>query len=76
MRLLEALDARRSWDEEERAVLEQTRRVADDVIAPNAAGYDESSEFPWKNVEVLREIGLNAIFVPTAYGGAPMSYAL
>ncbi|NQZ97975.1 MAG: acyl-CoA dehydrogenase family protein [Myxococcales bacterium] len=76
MRLLEALDARRSWDEEERAVLEQTRRVADDVIAPNAAGYDESSEFPWKNVEVLREIGLNAIFVPAAYGGAPMSYAL
>jgi len=76
MKLLAQLEAQRVWREEERAVLAQVRRVADEVIAPNAAAFDESGDFPWANVEALRALGLNAVFVPEAYGGAPLSYAL
>jgi alkylation response protein AidB-like acyl-CoA dehydrogenase len=76
MKLLERIHASRRWNEEERLVLDQVRRVAEQVIAPNAGRYDESAEFPWANVEALNSIGLNAIFVPEAYGGAPMSFRL
>ena len=74
MDLLERLRARRRWDEDERIVLEQVRRLADETIAPAAAGYDRSGEFPWDNVRALGELGMNAMFVPEAHGGAPMSY--
>src|SRR5690606_32438457 len=48
----------------------------DEVIAPNAEHIDRSGDFPWANVEALNALGLNAIFIPEAYGGLPMSYAL
>ena len=76
MKIFEQIERRRSWSDEERAVLAQLHRVADEVIAPNAARYDETEEFPWRNLKALNEIGLNGIFVPAAYGGSPMSYAL
>ncbi|MCE2390996.1 MAG: acyl-CoA dehydrogenase family protein [Proteobacteria bacterium] len=76
MKLFEQLERARRWGEDERSVLEQARRVASEVIAPNAERYDRSGEFPWDNVEALNALGLNAVFVPEAYGGAPLSYAL
>lgn len=76
MKILEQIEQRRSWSDEERAVLAQVRRVAEDVIAPAAARLDESEAFPWENVKALNEIGLNGIFVPADCGGAPLSYAL
>lgn len=76
MKLLERIHASRRWSEDERIVLGQVQRVADEVIAPNAARYDETAEFPWENVEALNAIGLNAIFVPETFGGAAMSYRL
>ncbi|MCH9671545.1 MAG: acyl-CoA dehydrogenase family protein, partial [Gammaproteobacteria bacterium] len=51
------------------------RRIAEEAIAPRAQHYDKSAEFPWDNVEALRAIGLNAVFVPEDYDGAPLSYA-
>ena len=44
-------------------------------IAPRAARYDATGEFPWDNVKAINELGLNAMFIPEPYGGAPMSYA-
>jgi alkylation response protein AidB-like acyl-CoA dehydrogenase len=76
MKLLDRIYASRRWNEEEQLVLDQVRRVADEVIAPNAARYDQTAEFPWANVEALNSIGLNTIFIPEAYGGAPMSFRL
>ena len=76
MKLFEQLERARRWGEDELSVLEQTRRVASEVIAPNAERHDRSGEFPWDNVEALNALGLNAVFVPEAYGGAPLSYAL
>ncbi len=76
MTILDQIARRRDWAEDERLVLEQVQRVADDVIAPCAEKYDRSGEFPWDSVNALNELGLNAIFVPEAYGGAPMRYSL
>ena len=76
MKLFDHLARRRNWPEEERLVLDQVRKVADEIIAPNAAHADESGECPNASVDALMNLGLNGIFVPEAYGGTPMSYAL
>ncbi len=76
MTLFDRLQAQRRWNEEERLVLDQITRCADEVIGPAAAAYDKSSEFPAASMAALDDLGMNAIFVPEAYGGAPMSYGL
>ncbi len=76
MGVFERLHAGRLWTDEERVVLGQVSRVADKVIAPSAAGYDRSGEFPGVSISALNELGLNSIFIPEAYGGAAMSYRL
>ena len=76
MKIFEQLDRSRRWNDEERAILDQVARLADETIAPNAARFDESGEFPWQNIDAINALGLNAIFVPEAYGGSPTSYAL
>jgi acyl-CoA dehydrogenase len=76
MKIFEELERKRAWQPEEQAILDAVRRVADEVIAPNAAGFDKSGEFPWKHVEALNALGLNGIFVPEAYGGNPTRYTL
>lgn len=76
MQIFERLERSRDWSEEERLVLDQVHRVADEVIAPNAAEADRSGAFPQASVDALNELGLNAIFVPEEYGGAPMRLRL
>ncbi|WP_076860173.1 acyl-CoA dehydrogenase family protein [Bradyrhizobium mercantei] len=76
MKIFEALEQGRRWTEEERLLLVQVDRLAAEVIAPNAAKVDESSGFPWASVNAINELGLNAIFVPEAFGGTPMSFKL
>lgn len=76
MKILQQIERRRNWREDERILLEQVRRTADAVIAPNAARYDREEIFPEDSVDAIKSLGLNAIFVPEAYGGAPMSYRL
>jgi len=60
---------------EEQALLESVRKLARDRIAPRAGDYDRSGEFPRDNVKAINALGLNAMFIPEAYGGAQMSYA-
>jgi alkylation response protein AidB-like acyl-CoA dehydrogenase len=75
MNVLERLDADRGWSEEEAMLLESVSQMAREKIAPRAAAYDESAEFPWDNIRDINELGLNAMFIPETYGGAPLSYA-
>ena len=76
MKVFEQIARRRNWSEDEQAMLDQVRRVADEAIAPVAAEFDRTGAFPWKNVDALNRLGMNAIFVPEAYGGAPAGYRL
>jgi alkylation response protein AidB-like acyl-CoA dehydrogenase len=73
--VFERLDATLALDEDERMLLESVRTLAREEIAPRAEGYDRSAEFPWDNVNAINALGLNAMFVPEAYGGAQLSYA-
>jgi alkylation response protein AidB-like acyl-CoA dehydrogenase len=76
MKLLNKIYQSRNWNDQERQILDQVERMADEVIAPNAEHIDASCEFPWMNVEAINALGLNTIFIPEKFGGTPMSYKL
>lgn len=73
--ILDRLDATPALSAEERMVLDSVKALARDEIAPRAAAYDRSAEFPWDNVAAINALGLNAMFIPEEYGGAGLSYA-
>lgn len=60
---------------EETEFVSYVNQVATDKIAPRAEELDQSGEFPWENMRLLNELGLNAAFIPEDYGGAPVSYS-
>src|SRR5215210_3457086 len=74
MTILQRLDERITLNDEERMLLDSVRQLAREQIAPRAEHFDRTGEFPWENVRAINELGLNAMFVPEAYGGAQMSY--
>jgi len=76
MNILDRLNTSAGWNNEERMILEQVQRVADEIIAPNAEHADASGEFPWVSVNALKDLGLNMLFVPEEFGGAPMRVRL
>ena len=46
------------------------RRLAKEKVIPGAAGRDESEEFDWSMVELIRENGLFGTDFPEIYGGS------
>jgi acyl-CoA dehydrogenase len=74
MKVFERLDAGVVLSSEERMLVESVRALARAKIAPAAAAYDRTGEFPWDNIKAINALGLNAMFIPERYGGAPMSY--
>ncbi len=75
MKVFNRLDASVSFADEDRMLIESVRQLAREKIAPRAAQYDASAAFPWDNVAAINALGLNQMFIPEAYGGAPVSYA-
>jgi alkylation response protein AidB-like acyl-CoA dehydrogenase len=75
VKLFDRLDALLPFSPEERQILDSVRALARDQIAPRAEHYDRTGEFPWDNIRAINALGLNAIFVPEAHGGAGLSYA-
>ncbi len=75
MNVFDRLDKLPAFNAEEIALLESVRTLCREKIAPRAAYYDRGAEFPWDNVKAINALGLNAMFIPEAYGGAPLSYA-
>ena len=56
---------------EEQVLLQTTvRRLAKEKVSPGAAGRDESEEFDWSMVELLRENGLFGTDFPEIHGGS------
>ncbi len=75
MNVFERLDDTLALKDEERMIVESVRSLAREAIAPRAEHYDRTAQFPHDNVKAINELGLNAMFIPEAYGGLPVSYA-
>jgi acyl-CoA dehydrogenase len=75
MDLFDRLEAIPPLSPEERQIVDSVKSLARDRIAPHAEDYDRTAEFPWDNIRAINALGLNAMFVPEAYGGAGLSYA-
>jgi alkylation response protein AidB-like acyl-CoA dehydrogenase len=59
-------------NEEQLAIQKVARDIAQKVLAPKAAYYDETEEFPWENIKKLAEAGFLGMFVPEEYGGSEL----
>ena len=75
MNVFNRLDASLKLPPDEAMLVESVRKLAVEVVAPSAEQSDRSGEFPHANVKAINALGLNAMFIPEAYGGAQMSYA-
>lgn len=58
--------------EDHQMVRDMVRKLATEEIAPRAAEYDRTREFPWDNIRKMAELGLMGVTVPEQYGGAGM----
>src|SRR5215813_2828793 len=58
--------------DEQRMLLELTRSIARDKIAPLAAHYDETESYPEEPMRILAQQGLMGVWLPEAYGGNAM----
>lgn len=58
--------------EEHEMIRQAARDFAQNEIAPIAAEFDESGEFPLKTIQKMGEMGFMGIEVPEEYGGAGM----
>ena len=55
--------------EEELLLRNTVRDFVDQQVAPRAADYDESGEFPWDNFRDLAELGLFGLTIGEEFGG-------
>jgi acyl-CoA dehydrogenase len=68
-----------SLNSDQTAILEMVRDFCKSEIAPLAAQYDRSGEFPWLQLRKLAEIGLLGATIPEDLGGSGLdsvTYAL
>ncbi|MFU8876572.1 MAG: acyl-CoA dehydrogenase family protein [Wenzhouxiangellaceae bacterium] len=68
-----------TFTEEQQMIQAAARDFARERIAPVAADFDRSGEFPLENIRAMGELGLMGIEVPEEYGGAgldPIGYVL
>lgn len=59
-----------SYTEEQIMVRDMARQFATEQLAPNAAKWDESSEFPHSAIKAMGELGLLGMVVPEEYQGS------
>jgi alkylation response protein AidB-like acyl-CoA dehydrogenase len=65
--------------DEHEMIRREARRFAQEEIAPIAAEYDETGDFPSETIKMMGEMGFMGIEIPEEYGGAGMdtlSYVL
>ncbi len=60
------------FTEEHESIRQAARNFAQKEIAPVAAEFDETGEFPTKTIKKMGEMGFMGIEVPEEYGGAGM----
>ena len=57
--------------EEQQIIQSAAREFAQNEIAPIAAEFDASGEFPVATIQAAAELGFMGVEVPEAYGGGP-----
>jgi alkylation response protein AidB-like acyl-CoA dehydrogenase len=62
------------FSEQQIAVRDMVREFAREEVAPVAARYDASQDFPWENVAKMAELGLLGVPWPESLGGAGLDY--
>jgi alkylation response protein AidB-like acyl-CoA dehydrogenase len=55
--------------EDQKLFRKEWRRLFEDKFTERAAEIDRTGEFPWDNVQVLKESGLLGVHLPEEYGG-------
>jgi alkylation response protein AidB-like acyl-CoA dehydrogenase len=68
-----------SLTEDQQMIRDAAREFAQNEIAPVAAEFDRSGEFPVDTIKAAAELGFMGIEIPEEYGGSgldPVSYAL
>src|SRR4030065_746170 len=61
-----------SLSDEHRMIRDAARDFAQSEVAPIAAEFDESGEFPQATIRKMGEMGFMGIEIPEEYGGAGM----
>jgi len=57
------------FTDEQKEIVELTRKIAKERIVPVRAELDETETFPWDIMNILAEAGLFGIYIPEQYGG-------
>jgi 3-sulfinopropanoyl-CoA desulfinase len=52
----------------------RARGLAREIIAPRAAEVDRSEQYPWDNVEALKNAGFFGMTIPKQYGGQGLGF--
>ncbi len=60
-------------NEDEKALIEAIRELAQERVAPRAAAIDHTAQFPWDMKELLAQQDILAMPFPTEYGGVGSS---
>lgn len=60
--------------DEQCMIRDMGRQFAQEQLAPNAAGWDERSEFPREALKAMGELGMMGMLVPVDYDGAGVDY--
>ena len=53
----------------QREIRQKARAIAESKIAPKAAHWDETEEYPWENARILAEAGFMGMNIPEEFGG-------
>lgn len=74
MKAFERFDAIQGFSDEEIMMLEQVRRLADDVLLREAETNEENGTFPFKSMAALQQLGMFGVCIPEQFGGTPITY--
>ena len=53
----------------QREIRQKAREIAESKIAPRAAHWDETEEYPWENARILADAGFMGMNIPGEFGG-------
>ncbi|MDR1701250.1 MAG: acyl-CoA dehydrogenase [Sporomusaceae bacterium] len=62
------------FTEEQLSIKKLAQDLAKKEIAPRAAEYDRTEEFPWENIKKMTEMGLMGLPIPEKYDGAETDF--